>query len=135
MNLNKLLDLSYLLQRYPQDSFSWPMRITLLIIFIGAILISIYSHKKIKGSPGVLKIVWQKLQAWGWTSGLIGLLLMSFRETQALYLSARLWLLLFLFIVFIWLIFIIIYWKRKIPGREQRIKEEAEFNKWLPKRK
>jgi len=134
MDLEKLLNLSYLFNRFPPAGFSWSLRIALLIIFVGSILIALYAHKKIN-QKDLRKKLWQKIQAWGWTNGLVGLALMYFREVRALYLSARGWLLIFLLLMLVWLIFIIIFAKTKLPDKEATEKKEQEFNRWLPKKK
>jgi len=135
MDLSKLLNWSYLLERYPIVGFSWTMRIILLIVFIGAIVIGIYAARKLTKSSGLFKKLWTKLQLWGWTIGLIGLALFFFREVRAIYLGARIWMLLWIIFAFIWLAFIIKYWKKEIPKKEEIKKTEEEFNRWLPKRK
>ncbi|MBU1202561.1 hypothetical protein KKH39_00730 [Patescibacteria group bacterium] len=135
MDLSKFFNLSYLFNRFPEAGFSWPMRITLLIIFLGAIVLAIFAQLKYKKSAGLLKNVWYKLQVWGWTTGIIGLTFFYFREVRAIYISARGWLLLFLLIELIWLVYIIKYWQTKIPQKEQIIQKEKEFDKWLPKKK
>ncbi|MBT4209618.1 MAG: hypothetical protein HOE19_01745 [Candidatus Komeilibacteria bacterium] len=134
MNLEKLFDLAYMFNRFPPAGFSWPIRIALFIVFIGSIILAIYAQKKIN-EKGLSKKLWQKIQVWGWTNGLVGLVFMSFRETRALYLSARGWFLIFIIIMIIWLVFIIKFAKTKIPNKEEREKKEQEFDKWLPKQK
>ncbi|OGY93940.1 MAG: hypothetical protein A2406_03485 [Candidatus Komeilibacteria bacterium RIFOXYC1_FULL_37_11] len=134
MNLEKLLDLSYLFNRFPPAGFSWPLRIVLLIIFVGSLVLAFYTHKKI-GQKDLRKKLWKKIQVWSWTNGLVGLTLMYFREVRALYLSARGWLLIFILLMFVWLIFIIIFAKTKLPDKAEAEKKEQEFNKWLPKKK
>lgn len=134
MNLAKLFDLSYLFYRFPPAGFSWPIRITLLVFFIGSIVLALYAHKQVK-QKGVYKKLWQKIQVWGWTNGLAGLVFMSFREARALYLSARGWLLIFIIIMLVWLVFIIKFAKTKVPDKETAEKKEQEFDRWLPKRK
>lgn len=135
MDLTKLLDWSYLTHNYAIAGFSWPVRIILLLIFIGALITALYATQKLKKHPGLKKRLWLKLQVWGWSTGLFGLLLIIFREIRAIYLGSRIWLLLWLIAIFIWLGFIIYYWKIKIPLKEEQAKTQAEFNKWLPKKK
>lgn len=135
MDITKLFDTSYLFQIYPGVGFDWPIRILLLFIFLGAMAIAILADKKTKKAPGIVKKVWLKLQIWGWTSGIFGLILVSFREVGAIYLSQRFWLFLWLLIVFLWLAYILYYWKMVIPQKEERKQESEEYNKWLPKKK
>jgi len=134
MNLDKLFDLSYMFNRFPPAGFSWPFRIALLTIFVASIILALYSSKKIT-QKGPSKKIWQKIQVWSWTNGLVGLVLVYFREVRALYLSSRGWLFIFLILMAIWLIFIIIFAKTKIPDKETIEKKEQEFDKWLPKKK
>ncbi len=118
MHLLNLLHWSYLIERYPQAGFSWPIRIILLLIFIGSILAALYALNKLTNKIPP-KYFWNRLQTWGWASGLVGIILMIFRETRAIYLASRLWLLLWLLIVFAWLGYII-YFKNKILPRLTR---------------
>lgn len=134
MNLTKLFDWHYLTAPYASSSFSWPMRIVLLILFLGSIILALQATLKIKNISGP-KITWKKLQLWGFSTGLVGLLLMFFREVRAVYLGSRLWLLLWIIIILVWLGFILYYWKIKLPLKIQNQKEKSEFEKWLPKAK
>ncbi|RJQ33662.1 hypothetical protein C4566_03155 [Candidatus Parcubacteria bacterium] len=132
MNLEKLLNLSYLFHRYPPGGFSWPLRIVLIVVFGGAIAWGVYSGLKNKKVSGYGKKLWYKLQIWGWTSGLVGFLLFYFREVRALYLSARAYLLIWLIIMLVWLVLIIILHKKRTPDKEVLIKKKEEYEKWLP---
>lgn len=135
MNLEKLLDLSYLFYRLPPAGFSWAMRIFLLIIFVGALVVAIIATIKYNKKEAIIKNFWRKLQIWGWSTSLVGLLLFYIREVRAIYLSARAWMFLWLIIIFIWLIFIIVYWFKVIPKKKEAKQSQEEFNKWLPKKK
>lgn len=134
MNLEKLFDLSYMFNRFPEAGFSWPIRIVLLILFVGSIILAVYAQKEIN-KKSLSKKLWQKIQVWGWTNGLVGLLFVYFREVRAIYLSSRGWILIFILIMLAWLVFIIKFAKTKLPNKEEQDKKEREFNKWLPKRK
>ena len=131
MNLDKLFDISYMFYRFPPAGFSWPIRIVLLIVFIGSMLLALYAAKKIQ-QKDLRKKVWQKIQIWGWTNGIIGLVFIYFREVRAIYLSARGWLFIFIIVMLIWLAFIIKFAKTKIPDKEALEKKQQEFDKWLP---
>lgn len=133
MDLSKLTNLHYLFSPYPDMGFSWLMRSILLITFVGAIVLALLSGRQNKKALGPIKKVWKKWQVWGWTVGLMGLLLIIFREVNAIYLSSRGWLLTWLLVATIWAIFIIIYWKRKVPAKKKLLQEQEEFNKWLPR--
>jgi hypothetical protein len=135
MNFKQFLDLHYLFNKYPPVGFSNSLRITLWMVFILLIIIAILAGRKSQKLSGAPKKAWRKLQIWGWISGPVGLLLIICRELGAIYITARFWLLLWLLITIIWLIFIILYRLRKVPSQEKLKKEQAEFSKWLPRKK
>jgi len=135
MNLTKLFDWTYLTHRYVAAGFSWPVRIILLVIFIGALIVAISATAKLKNQTGVKRQALIKLQIWGWSTGLVGLLLMVFREVRTLYLGSRLYLLLWLIIIFIWLGFVLHHRFIQMPKKMRDLKDQAEFDKWLPKKK
>ena len=135
MNLEKLINLNYLFERYIIDGFSLPIKSFLIIIFIISIIIAIISGKKLKNNPGIMKKLYNKLQNWGWTTGLIGFLLFFFREVNTIYLGSRIWMIILLISSFIWILTIFKYYKKEIPKRKKNKKEKEAFNKYLPKQK
>ncbi len=135
MNLEKLINFSYLFHRYPPGGFSWPIRIVLVVLFGGALIMAIYSGLKTKKVSGHAKKLWYKLQVWGWTVGLIGFLLFYFREVRALYLGARIYLLAWLVITVVWLLLMLILHKKNTPNKEEIVKKKEEYEKWLPQQK
>lgn len=135
MDFAKLFNTDYLFQIAPSAGFDLPMRIVLYFIFIAAIVIAVMAGKKIRHASGIMKKVWYKLQVWGWSSGIFGLLLVSFRELGAIYLSQRFWLFMWILFIFLWLLYIVYYWKKVVPQKEAKKQESAEFDKWLPKKK
>lgn len=135
MNLEKLLHWSYLWQRYTMTGFSWPMRILLLVLFVGAIALAIWYHRKIKNIQGPQKTLAKKIRSWGFSTGSIGLLLVIFREIQAMYLASRLFLLIWVLVMIIWSINIFIYWRKELPKKQADLAKQAEFKKWLPQSK
>jgi len=135
MDITKLFNWAYLIERYPEGGFSWKIRVILYGLFGLAILAAILFGLQKKNVTTAWKKLLSKIQVWGWSFGLVGLLLAYFREVRALFLGSRIYMLLWLVIGFVWLIFIIKYWKRDIPKKQETIKSEAEYNKWLPKSK
>lgn len=135
MDLTNLLHWWYLIERYPQAGFSWPMRIVLLIIFIGSILAALHAFNQLRNKVAP-KSLWIRLQTWGWASGLVGIILMIFRETRAIYLASRLWLLLWILIVFIWLGYIIYFKIKILPTMKKHDEVDQEtYGKYLPHKK
>ena len=134
MDLYKLFNIDYLFYPYPAAGFSWPVRIILLAFFVATIIMAIWAGKKSQQATSIYKKAWRKWQIWGWSSGIIGLSLVIFREIDTIYLSSRIWLLLWILAVLVWLGFIIKYWKQTVPAKAQAMAKEAEFKKWLPKK-
>ncbi len=135
MNLEKLINLSYLFDKYPRIGFSLPIKLILILLFISAIIIAIKAGKELKNNPGLMKKVYDRLQNWGWTTGLVGFLLFFFREVRTIYLSSRILIIILLISSFIWIFRIIRYYKKEIPKKKELKKEKQEYSKYLPKQK
>ncbi len=135
MDLTKLIDLSYLFNRFPPGGFSWPFRVFLLFLFFYCIILAVKAGKNIKITSGNFKKLWYKVQLWGWTTGFIGLLLFFFREVRAIYLSSRIWMFIWILVTIIWGLSIIKYLKKELPKKEEIKEKQEAFNKWLPKQK
>ena len=135
MNLEKLINLNYLFDRYPDYGFSLPTKIFLILYFVISIIIAIKAGKKLNTNPGIMKRTYNSLENWGWTTGVLGLLLFFFREVNAIYLGSRIWMLLLLIFTIIWLILIVKYYKKEIPKKEELKKEKEKFSKYLPRKK
>ena len=135
MNLEKLINLNYLFDRYPDYGFSLPTKIFLILYFVISIIIAIKAGKKLNTNPGIMKRTYNSLENWGWTTGVLGLLLFFFREVNAIYLGSRIWMLLLLIFTIIWLILIVKYYKKEIPKKEELKKERERFSKYLPRKK
>lgn len=135
MDLTKLLDWTYLFRPYTFDALSTPFRIALYGFCILCIVLAIWSQRQLSKNSGVIKKWRKKIVGFGWSVGLVGLLFLLFRETRALYLGARLWLLLWLLGALVWIIYLAIYKLTTIPKLQKQKIASAEFNKWLPKAK
>lgn len=68
------------------------------------------------------------------TTGLFGLLLFFFRQSQVFFLAWRVWFLLWLVVFFIWLLPIVVYAVRRIPQIKAEKLERAKREQYLPKR-
>jgi len=135
MDLTKLLDWTYLFRAYTFDELSTPFRIALYGACILAIVAAVIAQRQLSKNSGAIKKWNKKIVSFGWTVGLVGLLFLLFRETRALYLGARLWLLLWLLGSLAWIIYLTIYKLTTIPKLQKEKIASAEFNKWLPKAK
>jgi len=69
------------------------------------------------------------------SAGLVGLMLYAFAYERVIYLGMRLWWIVW----FIWIVIaawrIVKFVRIEIPAANKERAAEAEFNKWLPKRK
>lgn len=135
MNLAKLFNWSYLTNRYAVENLSWWTLTVLFIIFGLALIVAFLATKKLKDPNTNARRFLIKLQIWGFSSSIVGAALIFFRQVRAMYLSSRIWLLLWIIIVLVWLGFLIYEWKVILPKKKQDQKSQEEFNKWLPKKK
>jgi hypothetical protein len=135
MDLTKLLDWNYLFRAYTFDTLSTPFRIALYGFCVLSIVAAIFAQRQLVKNSGIIKKWNKKIVSFGWSVGLVGLLFLLFRETRALYLGSRLWLLLWLLGSLVWLIYLTIYKLVTVPKLQKQKQASAEFNKWLPKAK
>lgn len=132
IDFKKFLDLHYLFAPYTNSGLSRPFQIGLLALFVISLAVGIVAGLHRAKSTNIYKRGWRRWQIWGWSNGLVGLLLVAFRESRAAYLGSRVWLLLWLLIALLWLLLILKYWLLTIPAKNKEIQKTAEFNKWLP---
>lgn len=78
------------------------------------------------------KKIWVKVSSWGYTAGLIGLLLIFLKQQRAPYLGMRVWIFLWLIYSFVWLALILKYIFIKVPKIRREQKQKEEFEKYLP---
>lgn len=107
-----------------------------LYFFFGLFLIlslvawlMVKSEEKKKNLP--LKKLWQKLTTFFLTLGIIGLLLLFFRQMQAYFLSLPLFLYFWFLGALIWLISIIRWTVKKMKKMQEEIEEKKEREKYL----
>lgn len=103
-------------------------------VFVLAVLVGVLASIIIsKNKPDKLKKrIWVKISRWGYTAGLVGLLLIFLKQQRTPYLGMRIWTLLWLVASFIWLIFILKYILIKVPKIRREQKQKEEFEKYLP---
>jgi flagellar biosynthesis protein FliR len=73
-----------------------------------------------------------KFSSFAWTMGVIGLILYSFRQINVFYLSAPIFVLIWLVIAIIWLISVLNFWLRVAPKRRKEINQNAEKKYYMP---
>ncbi|HLC64304.1 MAG TPA: hypothetical protein VJK25_03100 [Patescibacteria group bacterium] len=131
--MSNILTLSFWFDVYPLPFNEAAYYIIGLVLLLGVFLGVVGKILKSKGQVGLIRTVWAKLTNFGFSFGIIGLVLVFLKQQRAPYLGMRLWLILWLAICFVWLLFILKYIFLEIPRIKQANKQRAEFDKYLPK--
>lgn len=103
-------------------------------VFIATILLLIVFSVLflwLKNRRGLYRHLFRKFYNFSLSNAVIGLLFLFFNYENAIFFSARFWLLLWLIIMIVWLIFILKDLK-KIPALKQRNSAEEIYKKYLP---
>lgn len=106
----------------------------LIVIFALAIILgsaSLFFLKKYQDNK-LVKKVWSKFMSWGYSAGLIGLLLIFFRQQKAPYFGMRIIMALWLAVVAVWLFFILKFWLLEVPKIKKEQQRKEELRKYLP---
>jgi len=129
-----MLTLSYWFDTYPfffTPIFFWGfLGLFMIAIVFGAICLKIITKGKVNKTSHK---VWLKLRSWSFSLGIVGLILVFFKQQRTPYLGMRIWLLVWLIICLIWLIFIVKYLLINVPKIKKEEIEKKEFEKYLPK--
>ncbi|MDD5043906.1 MAG: hypothetical protein PHD51_04635 [Patescibacteria group bacterium] len=136
MNLSNLLNYEIWFNTHPGPLLKSSL-IALVVIFLvfmaGSVIIKKFSDFRWAGR--IKKIIWRKISNMlGWL-GILGLVYLFFAYEGVPVLGMRLWFLLWLIGLIVWLIFIIRYAVVKIPLKEKEQAEREHFEKYLPKKK
>src|SRR3989338_961283 len=104
--MNQLLQWSFWFDARPlpfNSNFLW----IIVGVFAGAIIFAIISSRLRKQKTGPLHWqIWSKLLHLSLSFGLVGLLLVFFKEERIIYLGMRVWLILWVLICLVWLGFV-----------------------------
>ncbi len=102
-----------------------------LLVFAFFICGAIYKKEK---NNYVLRFGAKYLKNWFLAAGLTGFLFLFFSYERAIFLSSRFWYIAWLLGYGLWLFFIL---KRieKLPEKETGLRKQAQFEKYLPKKK
>lgn len=114
---------------------AWQLGLTIFFSVIVAIGLIATICSFIKKFKKPFRSLFSKLSGWGWTMGLLGLVLLFFSVEQIAFISARMFYLFWLVLAVYWLYTIIRYAIKDIPRVIEQQKEKVEANKYLPKRK
>ena len=131
--MSNLLNWSFWFDAYPLP-FNQAAYYALGAIFLLAIALGVVSRiLKKKSADKLVQAVWSKLASFGFSLGIVGLILAFLKHQRAPYLGMRLWLSLWLLICLAWLVFILKYIFLDIPKIRRAKQAKAEFDKYLPK--
>lgn len=97
----------------------------LFLILLSALLLWLKSRKSL------YRGIFKRLYGFSLSNAIIGLFLLFFNYENAIFFSARFWLLLWLIIMIIWII-IILKSLRKIPAQKRELSQSEVFKKYLP---
>lgn len=102
--------------------------ILLVLVLAGIVAMIVRQREKIKS----VRLLYQRVGAFGFTMGLSGLLLFWFRQKEVFFLGWRLWYALWLVIALIWLYRLLHYAFKRIPVIKAEHEERALKEKYLP---
>ena len=98
---------------------------------IGLIVLAILVQWFVKKRDIFAKKAASKFGSLSWTMGLVGIILYSFRQINVLYLSAPIFILIWLIILVIWLILVLNYQFRTVPKRRKQVSRESGSRDYL----
>lgn len=110
------------------SNWAWVFFAFNILLIADAVIIRRWARKKDIFSQKAA----QKYYALAWTMGLIGLILWSFRQLGAFYISAPIGILIWLAILLVWLGFVLYYWLIKAPRRRRQLRVERAKKDYLP---
>ena len=130
--MSNLLDLSFWFDFIPlpfnRTAFYMVTGLFVLGILWG--IISLIYKKKNKNNSLTQKI-WIKLANFGFSFGIVGLILVFLKQQRTPYLGMRIWLAVWILVCLVWLAFILKYIFIEVPKIKQQQKEKAEFYKYI----
>jgi hypothetical protein len=106
------------------------------VFFVLFVVAGILSSKIVKKEKEkfVLRQAAKNMKGWFYAAGITGLTWLFFSYERAVLLSARFWILVWFIGFGVWLVFIIKRIK-KLPAKETELKKQADFEKYLPKKR
>ena len=94
-------------------------------------IISSFIFARLKNKKGVYQKIYAKLFNFSVSNSIISLFILFFNLESIAFFSARIWFLIWLIEIIIWLVFIFKDFK-KIPKRRAEFKKQEEFKKYIP---
>ena len=129
----RLLQPSFWFDAYPLP-FNQPAFWVFTGVFLAGIALGFilyYLQAKKLGDKLLLK-AFRKFTNFGFSFGMVGLILVFFKHQRVPYLGMRIWLTLWLLACLGWLIFILKYALLDLPKLKKEKERQKEFEKYLP---
>lgn len=127
--MNNLITLGYWFNLRPESLN--PTANKAFIAFIVLLIVGSGLFLWLKNRKGFYRFFFKKLYNFSISNAIIGLLLLFFNYENAIFFSARFWLLFWFIIMIIWLIFIAKELK-KIPIQKRQSQENKNYQKYIP---
>lgn len=134
MSYQNLLKIDYWFSQpfMAHDFAFWATLLLFLGLIIGGVVLLLI---KSFNNDRTNKIIFNKLDNFGVSLGLLGLMWLFFRQQRVSFLAWRFWLLFWFLIAVWWLIKILKYAIKRLPQIKQEKLEKQRFNKYLPNSK
>ncbi len=129
--MSTLLSLQYWVNMRPGSLSGLAMQAFLIFVIALVALGFVTFLLKKKKSAGLYKKVWQRLNSFSIGNTVIGIIIMFFTYEQLPFLSMRLWLLLWLVGMAVWLGFIVKS-LLQVPILKEQLAKEQEYQKYIP---
>lgn len=133
--MKQLLEFSYWFELWP-GNLNLPFWRAVIVGAGGELVIAVVASVMMRRAKDPLaKKVWRRFGTWGYTTGIISLLLAFFRFQNAYFLSMRFFIFAWLAATLVWLLIIVKFIIRDMPRRRKAMADRAEFSKYLPTKK
>jgi len=109
-------------------SVVWPIFGFLALV----ILFGFFYARAHKKKDALSKRLGKKVAHFCWTMGIIGILLVLFRQISVLYLGAPILFLLWLVIFIVWLVSLLLFRFKTYPKRREELKKTASKREYIP---
>jgi len=116
------------------DPYTLPVFWVLIGVFALTVILglaALFFLKKYRENK-LAKKVWSKFMSWGYTVGLVGLLLVFFKQQRAPYFGMRIIMGIWLLVVLVWLGFILKFWLLEAPKIKKEKQAKEQLRKYLP---
>ncbi|MCF7794859.1 hypothetical protein K9M50_00655 [Patescibacteria group bacterium] len=127
--MNNLLTLKFWITSRPPKLL--PLFQSILYAITAIFIIATFVFARLKKKKSIYQKIYAKLFDFSVTNSIISLFILFFNLETIPFFSARLWFILWLIEIIMWLVFIFKEFKR-IPKKREEYKKHEEFKKYIP---